>query len=81
MWGFQERYRGLGWSLPVISLTCIAIALPNIRMDEVDNLLKCVAEGLLCTHIVEGSLNKASEYVNIQRASATLWDDVEANYK
>ncbi|KAJ0836727.1 hypothetical protein HanRHA438_Chr16g0770281 [Helianthus annuus] len=57
------------WSLPIISLTCIAIAITDIHKDRVDNLFKSVADGLLYTHLVEESLNRESVYVNIRRAT------------
>ncbi|XP_076895013.1 uncharacterized protein LOC143547487 [Bidens hawaiensis] len=52
------------WSLPIISLTCIAIVIPNIHKDKIDALFK-----------------SAFEYVNIRRATATLWHEVEFNRK
>nr|XP_043637332.1 uncharacterized protein LOC122608306 [Erigeron canadensis] len=69
------------WSLPIISLTCITIALPNIEKDRVDDLFKSVGEGLLYTHLVEKILNKESMYVNIRRATLELWHEVEVNHK
>ncbi|XP_023745372.2 uncharacterized protein LOC111893526 [Lactuca sativa] len=69
------------WSLPIVTLTCIAISLPNIGKDATNNLFKCVGGGLFYTHIVEESLNNALKYVNIQKAAMTLWDEVEDNYK
>ncbi|KAK9048744.1 hypothetical protein SSX86_032289 [Deinandra increscens subsp. villosa] len=69
------------WSLPVISLTCIAICIPNIHKDDVVNLFRSVGEGLLYTHLVEESLNTESVYVNIRKATVTLWHEVEDNYK
>uniref|UniRef100_A0A251UHE7 Uncharacterized protein n=1 Tax=Helianthus annuus TaxID=4232 RepID=A0A251UHE7_HELAN len=35
----------------------------------------CIYMGIGCTHIVEESLNKASEYVNIRRATVMLWKE------
>ncbi|KAJ0914581.1 hypothetical protein HanPSC8_Chr06g0240201 [Helianthus annuus] len=69
------------WNLPIISLTCIAVVIPNIDEDVVDNLLKSVREGLRFTRTVEENLNKASEYVNIQRATTNLWCEVIKNHK
>ncbi|KAJ0914566.1 hypothetical protein HanPSC8_Chr06g0240041 [Helianthus annuus] len=69
------------WSLPILSLTCIAIAIPNIDKDVVDNLLKSVNKGISFTTVVEKSLNKASEYVKIQRATTNLWCEVIKNHK
>ncbi|KAJ0592037.1 hypothetical protein HanHA300_Chr03g0080231 [Helianthus annuus] len=69
------------WSLPIISLACIAFIIPNIDKDAVNNLLDSVHEGLFLTHVVEEGLNKASEYVNIQRATVTLWYEVKNKCK
>lgn len=69
------------WSLPVITLTCIAIALPNIPKDTVNSLFKSDGEGILYTHLIEESLNTASEYVNIQKATMSLWHEIECNSK
>lgn len=69
------------WCLPIVTLTCIAITLPNIGKDITNKLFKCVGEGLFYIHIVEESLNNACQYVNIQKAAMTLWDEVEDNYK
>ncbi|KAI3694090.1 hypothetical protein L1987_77049 [Smallanthus sonchifolius] len=69
------------WSLPIVSLTCIAIALPSIHKDVVDNLLKSVGEGLFYTQIVEESLNKGPEYVNSRKATTIVWHEVEDKCK
>nr|XP_043633330.1 uncharacterized protein LOC122604508 [Erigeron canadensis] len=65
------------WSLPVVTMTCIAIALPNISKDKIDSLFKSVREGLLYTHLVEECLNNTCEYGNIRNATMTLWHEVE----
>ncbi|KAJ0914579.1 hypothetical protein HanPSC8_Chr06g0240181 [Helianthus annuus] len=59
------------WSLPIISLTCISIVIPNIDEEVVDNLFKSVEECLYFTGEVERCLNKASLY--IRRAGSILW--------
>ncbi|KAJ0914583.1 hypothetical protein HanPSC8_Chr06g0240231 [Helianthus annuus] len=69
------------WSLPIISLTCITVVIPDSRQDRVDNLLKSVGEGLLYTRLVEETLNREAVYVNIRRATMTLWYEVEENCK
>ncbi|GJZ90594.1 hypothetical protein Tco_0662521 [Tanacetum coccineum] len=71
----------LDWSLPIVTLTCIAVALSHIPKDSVMSLVKSVGEGLSYTHLVEESLNISSEYVNIRKATITLWHEVENNYK
>ncbi|KAM0027171.1 hypothetical protein Hdeb2414_s0020g00566391 [Helianthus debilis subsp. tardiflorus] len=70
-----------GWSLPIIILTCIVVAIPGISKDKVNNLSKSVGEGLLYTHLVEESLNREYVYVTIRRATMTLWHEVEDKCK
>ncbi|KAJ0446490.1 hypothetical protein HanRHA438_Chr17g0799471 [Helianthus annuus] len=69
------------WSLPIVTLTCLAVALPNIHHDEVESLLTSVAEGLSFTHLVEESLNTANDYVNIRKTTLILWHEVENSCK
>ncbi|GKC32776.1 hypothetical protein Tco_1040070 [Tanacetum coccineum] len=69
------------WSLPIVTLTCIAIVLPNIRKDIVNSLCKYVGEGLVYTRLIEENLNSASKYVNIQKTAMSLWRGVEDSRK
>ncbi|XP_024995346.1 uncharacterized protein LOC112528555 [Cynara cardunculus var. scolymus] len=69
------------WSLPIVTLTCIAITLPNISQESVDNLFRGVCESLSYTLLVEESLNNVGEYKKIHKATMALWQEVEVNYK
>ncbi|KAJ0446492.1 hypothetical protein HanHA89_Chr17g0694861 [Helianthus annuus] len=69
------------WSLPIITLTCLAVALPSIHKDTVESLLISVGEGLSFTHLVEESLNSARKYVNIRMTTMILWHEVEHKCK
>ncbi|KAL8201400.1 hypothetical protein R6Q57_012739 [Mikania cordata] len=69
------------WSLPIVSLTCIVIALPNIPKDTVGKLFKSVGEGISYTYLVDESLNRGSEYVCVRKASMSLWNEVENKWK
>ncbi|KAL8242980.1 hypothetical protein R6Q59_013282 [Mikania micrantha] len=69
------------WSLPVVTLTTIAINLPNIQKIEVENLLKSVREGLEYVTLVEENLNTTKDYVNIQKTAETLWQEVDVSKK
>ncbi|KAI3774899.1 hypothetical protein L1987_49462 [Smallanthus sonchifolius] len=69
------------WSLPIVTLACIAVALPNIHMDTIKSLLRSVGEGLTYTHLVEESLNCENEYVNVRKATIILWNEVEHKCK
>ncbi|KAL6517931.1 hypothetical protein OROMI_033632 [Orobanche minor] len=65
------------WSLTVVTLTCIAIALPSICYEKVKSLFNSVGEGISYTRLVEECFNTTGEYVKIQRSSMTLWHEVE----
>ncbi|KAK9049613.1 hypothetical protein SSX86_031418 [Deinandra increscens subsp. villosa] len=69
------------WSLPIVTLTCIAVALPNIHEDAIKRLLRSVSEGLSYTHLMEKNLNRENEYVNIRKATIILWNEVEQKCK
>ncbi|XP_076960746.1 uncharacterized protein LOC143637183 [Bidens hawaiensis] len=69
------------WSLPVVSLTCIAITLPKINKRKARRLFSRVGEGLLYARMVEECLNTASEYADIQKTTVTLWHEVQDNKK
>ncbi|XP_076950581.1 uncharacterized protein LOC143623606 [Bidens hawaiensis] len=68
------------WSLPIVTLACLAIAFPDVYKDEVESLLRSVGEGLSFTHLVEESMSSVNEYeINIQKTTMVLWHEVENN--
>ncbi|KAJ0722261.1 hypothetical protein HanOQP8_Chr08g0284661 [Helianthus annuus] len=69
------------WSLPVATLTAIAISLPNIQKSMTDRLLKCVSEGLTYVKHIEESLNATDEYISSQKAARMLWLEIEVCHK
>ncbi|KAI3749731.1 hypothetical protein L2E82_20347 [Cichorium intybus] len=69
------------WSLTLVTLTAIAISLPNIKNDIVDCLLSSVSEGLAYVTLVEESLNATDENLSIQKAAKALWLEVEVYHK
>ncbi|XP_071711152.1 uncharacterized protein [Rutidosis leptorrhynchoides] len=69
------------WTLPVVTLTCIAISLPTIPKNRVDRLLLSVSEGLVYVRLVEKVLNGMDEYLCIQKAAEMLWLEVEDSHK
>ncbi|XP_023755457.1 uncharacterized protein LOC111903923 [Lactuca sativa] len=69
------------WSLTLVSLTTIAISLPNIQNNIVDCLLSSVSEGLVYVTLVEETLNTTNDHVTIQKAAKTLWLEVEVYHK
>ncbi|KAI3679380.1 hypothetical protein L2E82_51289 [Cichorium intybus] len=69
------------WSLPLVTLTIVAVSLPNIQKNLLDCLLSGVREGLVYVSLVEETLNAFDDHVGIQKAAKTLWLEVEANRK
>jgi len=69
------------WSLPVVTLACIAITLPNTSQESADCLFNGVREGLSYTFLVEESLNNVGEYVKIRKATTSLWREVDVSYR
>ncbi|KAJ9549512.1 LOW QUALITY PROTEIN: hypothetical protein OSB04_022055 [Centaurea solstitialis] len=69
------------WSLPVVTLACIAVTLPNTSQESIDCLFNGVREGLSYTLVVEESLNNLGEYVKIHKATTSLWREVDISYR
>ncbi|KAG2663354.1 hypothetical protein I3760_16G024700 [Carya illinoinensis] len=65
------------WALPVVTLTCIAAALPNISPTLVEELLCSVNEGLTYIRLLENNLDTREELLNIRRVAEGLWVRVE----
>ncbi|XP_047965824.1 uncharacterized protein LOC125210309 [Salvia hispanica] len=65
------------WSLPLVTLTSIAIALPNIPKKEVSWLLQSVDEGLFYVKLIEKTLDKKGNLVNSRNAADVIWVGVE----
>ncbi|KAF5444726.1 hypothetical protein F2P56_033834 [Juglans regia] len=65
------------WALPVVTLTCIAAALPNINPTLVEELLCSVNEGLTYIRLLENNLDTREELLNIRRVAEGLWVRVE----
>ncbi|KAJ0764654.1 hypothetical protein HanPI659440_Chr08g0294571 [Helianthus annuus] len=76
----EEKYVDC-WSLPVVTLTAIAISLPNIQNNMVNRLLRSVSEGLTYVKHVEETLNASEEYVSSQKAARALWLEVDVYHK
>ncbi|KAK6148373.1 hypothetical protein DH2020_019285 [Rehmannia glutinosa] len=61
------------WTLPVVTLTSIAVALPNIAKDKKDQLVSSVGEGLSLAKIVEKTFNTNAQLWNIKKAADVSW--------
>ncbi|CAI9267837.1 unnamed protein product [Lactuca saligna] len=69
------------WSLVAVTLTAIALSLPNIANDQVNELLSSVSEGLQFVRHIEESLNTNGELVKARKAASHVWTDVEVYYR
>ncbi|KAL4591687.1 hypothetical protein LXL04_004657 [Taraxacum kok-saghyz] len=69
------------WGLPLVTLTTIAISLPNIQKNKVDSLMAGVSEGLVYVTLVEETINATDDHVRNQKAAQTLWVEVEVYHK
>ncbi|KAH6815740.1 hypothetical protein C2S51_020560 [Perilla frutescens var. frutescens] len=61
------------WTLPVVTLTSIAVAVPNIAEKERENLLSSVSQGLSLAKLVEKTLIKDDRRENIREAADVCW--------
>ncbi|KAL0368314.1 UNVERIFIED_CONTAM: hypothetical protein Scaly_1050300 [Sesamum calycinum] len=64
------------WSLPVVTLTSIAISLPRIPRESVDGLISSVRRGLSYAKLIEKCLYNSGDLANIRKAAET-WAEVE----
>ncbi|KAF7145749.1 hypothetical protein RHSIM_Rhsim04G0106900 [Rhododendron simsii] len=70
------------WTLPVVTLTSIAIALPGIENHMVKRLMGSVSEGLRYASLVEESFSyKGDDLLNLKCAADVVWAGVELNGK
>ncbi|KAJ0816159.1 hypothetical protein HanPI659440_Chr00c19g0734281 [Helianthus annuus] len=69
------------WRLAVVTLTTVAVSLPNIEKEEVESLLESVKEGLKYVIVVEKSLNSKDDHISFQKAADTQWQEIRFDKK
>ncbi|CAI0418166.1 unnamed protein product [Linum tenue] len=69
------------WSLPIVTLTAIAISLPNISSCSIKQLLCSVHEGLVYVKLIEEHLDGKEELSNTRRAAFKVWSGVDIYHK
>ncbi|XP_047965823.1 uncharacterized protein LOC125210308 [Salvia hispanica] len=69
------------WSLPVVTLACIALALPNVEKAKSDRLLRSVTEGLRLVKLVDKTMDRKGSLANIRTAADVVWVKVELYHK
>ncbi|KAL8458149.1 hypothetical protein ACS0TY_035873 [Phlomoides rotata] len=67
------------WSLSVVTLTSIAIALPNIDIHRLKQLLRSVSQGISLSKVVEKSLLNDDEQEGTPKATNICWPGVILN--
>ncbi|KAK4437253.1 hypothetical protein Salat_0059200 [Sesamum alatum] len=69
------------WSLPLVTLTSIAISLPNVAKNHnARQLMSSVIEGLSLVKLIEKTLDENGELMNMRNAADAAWARV-ANYR
>ncbi|KAG8379321.1 hypothetical protein BUALT_Bualt07G0076200 [Buddleja alternifolia] len=61
------------WTLPLVTLTSIAIGLPNIAEHKRKQLMSSVNEGLSLAKLIEKTLDTNVELVNIRKSADISW--------
>ena len=69
------------WALPVVTLTSIAVALPNISPRFIRGLICSVNEGLMYVRLIENNLQNKGDLTNIRKAADVVWLGVELYHK
>ncbi|KAH0645891.1 hypothetical protein KY284_033775 [Solanum tuberosum] len=69
------------WALPIVTLTSIAIALPDIDFHLIEELIRSVYEGFMYIKLVEENLDSRNDLVYIRKAAELVWVEVDLCYK
>ncbi|WCJ25940.1 hypothetical protein M5689_007792 [Euphorbia peplus] len=69
------------WSLPVVTLTAIAIAIPNISKSLRKQLIQSVHEGLIYVKHIEDNLQTEGDMSNSRKAAYVVWQGVDLYQK
>ncbi|XP_052626431.1 uncharacterized protein LOC111911588 isoform X2 [Lactuca sativa] len=65
------------WSLVTVTLTAIALSLPNTANGQFKGLISSMSEGIEFVRHIEESLNTNGELVKARKAARHVWTDVE----
>ncbi|CAB78728.1 hypothetical protein [Arabidopsis thaliana] len=69
------------WALPLVTLTSIAVALPNIKPCSLKKLVKAVNEALVYVNKFEEVLDIEGELANSRKAAEVVWLGVDLYHK
>ena len=65
------------WSLPLVTLASIVVALPNINRDSVKKLISTLNEALPFVKFIEKNLDKGGELSKLRSAAEIVWLGVD----
>lgn len=65
------------WSLPLVTLASIAVALPNINRDSVKKLISTLNEALPFVKYIENNLDREGELSKLSSAAEIVWLGVD----
>ncbi|KAL0320340.1 UNVERIFIED_CONTAM: hypothetical protein Sradi_5295500, partial [Sesamum radiatum] len=63
------------WALPIVTLSCIAISLPNIANGKAAQLISNVSEGLFVVNLLENTFY-VEEFKLIRNSARVSWSEV-----
>ncbi|GJY48585.1 hypothetical protein Tco_0438541, partial [Tanacetum coccineum] len=65
------------WALPIVTLTTIAVSLPNIDKESIQLLVSGVDEGLKYVTEIEKYMDKKNDLTHVRKAAEVIWSGVE----
>ncbi|MCD9646797.1 hypothetical protein HAX54_036980 [Datura stramonium] len=69
------------WTISVVTLTSIAVALPKVRNQMDYHLIRSVHEGLTYASFIEETVYPEGEFTNIRNAAHIVWEELETHQK
>jgi hypothetical protein len=61
------------WSLPIVTLASIIIALPNIEKCLVEKMINTLNEGLPYVKFIENNIDKDGKLIKVRKAAEIVW--------
>ncbi|KAK6935193.1 hypothetical protein RJ641_035348 [Dillenia turbinata] len=69
------------WALPVVTLASIAVALPNVNSQLINQLIGGIDEGLAYARLIEDNLETRKDMNNVRKAAEIVWIGVDLYHK
>ncbi|XP_060210248.1 uncharacterized protein LOC132637122 [Lycium barbarum] len=69
------------WTISVVTLTSIVVALPKVRNQMAHQLIRSVHGGLKYASFVEETMYPEDRFTNIRNAAYTVWEELEFHRK